>query len=117
MHLSIGELADEIELVAADGYDTRALRVDYYVKISEAFACIVLPFAVLLFAVIGPPFAAPAQTLLVSGILVVAHVLTTGVAASLGYSGMLEPALAGWLPTGVFAGVVVLQAIRLWKQM
>jgi lipopolysaccharide export system permease protein len=117
MHLSIGELAHEIELVEADGYDTRALRVDYYVKISEAFACIVLPFAVLLFAVIGPPFAPPAQTLLVSGILVVAHVLTTGVAASLGYSGTLPPMLAGWLPTGVFAGMIALQGARLWKQM
>jgi LPS export ABC transporter permease LptG len=117
MHLSVGELAREIELVAADGYDTKALRVDYYVKMSEAFACIVLPFAVLLFAVVGPPFAAPAQTLLVSGILVVAHVLTTGVATSLGYSGTLPPEVAGWLPTAVFAVLVVVQGFRLWKQM
>jgi LPS export ABC transporter permease LptG len=117
MHLSISELAHEIELVAADGYDTRALRVDYYAKLSEAFACIVLPFSVLLFAVIGPPFAAPAQTLLVSGILVVAHVLMTGIANSLGYSGTLPPTVAGWMPTGVFAGVVAFLAARLWKQM
>jgi LPS export ABC transporter permease LptG len=117
MHLSLAELAHEIEMVAADGYDTRGLRVDYYVKLSEALACIVLPFSVLLFAVIGPPFAAPAHTLLVSGILVVAHVLMTGVAASLGYSGTLPPAVAGWMPTAVFAGVVVFLAARLWKQM
>lgn len=117
MHLSLAELAHEIEMVAADGYDTRALRVDYYVKLSEALACIVLPFSVLLFAVTGPPFAAPAHTLLVSGILVVTHVLMTGVATSLGYSGTLPPAVAGWMPTGVFAGVVVLLAARLWKQM
>lgn len=117
MHLSLAELAHEIELVAADGYDTHALRVDYYVKLSEALACIVLPFSVLLFAVVGPPFAAPAHTLLVSGILVVVHVLMTGVATSLGYSGALPPAVAGWMPTGVFAGLVVLLAARLWKQM
>jgi lipopolysaccharide export LptBFGC system permease protein LptF len=117
MHLSLGELSREIEMVAADGYDTRGLRVDYYVKLSEALACIVLPFSVLLFAVTGPPFAAPAHTLLVSGLLVVAHVLMTGVATSLGYSGTLPPAVAGWLPTGVFAGVVALLAARLWKQM
>jgi integral membrane sensor domain MASE1 len=48
---------------------------------------------------------------------VVAHVLATGVATSLGYSGALAPAVAGWLPTVVFGVVVVLQAIRLWKQM
>ncbi len=117
MHLSLAELAHEIELVAADGYDTHALRTDYYVKLSEALACIVLPFSVLLFAVTGPPFAAPAHTLLVSGILVVAHVLMTGVATSLGYSGALPPVVAGWMPTGLFAGVVALLAARLWKQM
>jgi LPS export ABC transporter permease LptG len=117
MHLSIAQLAHEIDNVAAEGYDTRALRVDYYAKLSEAFACIVLPFSVLLFAVTGPPFAAPAHTLLVSGILVVAHVLMTGIANSLGYSGTLPPAVAGWMPTGVFAGVVAILAVRLWKQM
>jgi LPS export ABC transporter permease LptG len=117
MHLSLGELAHEIEMVAAEGYDTHALRVDYYVKLSEAFACIVLPFSVLLFAVIGPPFAPPAQTLLVSGVLVVAHVLMTGVANSLGYSGTLPPAVAGWMPTGLFTALIALLAARLWKQM
>ncbi len=117
MHLSLGELAHEIEMVAAEGYDPRALRVDYYVKISEAFACIVLPFSVLLFSVLGPPFAPPAQTLLVSGILVVAHVLLTGVGTSLGYSGALPPVMAGWLPNGLFAGYVAAMAARLWKQM
>jgi LPS export ABC transporter permease LptG len=117
MHLSLAELAHEIDLVAADGYDTHALRVDYYVKLSEAFACIVLPFSVLLFAVIGPPFAAPAHTLLVSGLLVVGHFLMTGIATSLGYSGTIPPAVAGWMPTGVFAGIVALLAVRLWKQM
>jgi LPS export ABC transporter permease LptG len=117
MHLSLEDLGHEIELVAADGYDTRALRVDYYGKISEALACILLPFSVLLFAVIGPPFAPPAQTLLASGVLVIAHVLMTGVANSLGYSGALPPLVAGWLPTGIFAGLVALLGARLWNQM
>ena len=117
MHLSLEELAHEIKMVAADGYDTRTLRVEYYVKLSEAFACIVLPFSVLLFAVIGPPFRPPAQTLLASGVLVIAHVLMTGVANSLGYSGALPPLVAGWLPTGMFAGVVALLGARLWNQM
>ena len=115
MHLSLGELSHEIKMVAADGYDTRGLRVDYYVKLSEAFACIVLPFSVLLFAVTGPPFAAPAHTLLVPACRG-AHVLMTGVATRSANSGTL-PSAAGWLPTGVFAGVVALLAARLWKQM
>jgi LPS export ABC transporter permease LptG len=117
MHLSLGQLAHEIEMVSAEGYDATALRVDYHVKLAEALACIVLPFSVLLFAVTGPPFPAPAQTLLVSGILVVAHVLLTGVGISLGYGGTLSPIVAGWMPTGAFAGLVAALGARVWKGM
>jgi lipopolysaccharide export LptBFGC system permease protein LptF len=117
MHLSLGALSREIEMVEAEGYDARALRVDYYVKLAETFACIVLPFSVLLFAVTGPPFPAPAQTLLVSGALVVAHVLLTGVATSLGYRDALSPLVAGWAPTGALAGLVAVLAARVWKHM
>jgi len=117
MHLSLGQLAREIELVDAAGYDATALRVDYHVKVAESLACIVLPFSVLLFAVTGPPFPAPAYTLLVSGILVVAHVLLTGVGISLGYGGTLSPLVAGWSPTGLFAGLVALLGARVWKRL
>ena len=86
-----------------------ALRVDYHVKLSEAFACIVLPFSVLLFAVIGPPFAGSrADAARERRSSWWRTCCMTGVATSLGYSGALPPAVAGWLPTGVFAGVVAL---------
>jgi lipopolysaccharide export system permease protein len=117
MHLSLGDLAREIEMVTADGYDAKALRVDYQVKLAESLACIVLPFSVLLFAVTGPPFPAPAHTLLVSGILVVAHVLLTGIGTSLGYGGTLSPLVAGWTPTGAFAGLVAVLGARVWKRL
>ena len=118
MHLSLGELAHEIEVVAADGYDTHALRVDYYVKLSEAFACIVLPFSVLLFAVIGPPFAAPAQTLLVSrdprGRARADDRRRRPRSAT---AERCRPRWRAGCRPAVFAGVVVLLAARLWKQM
>jgi lipopolysaccharide export LptBFGC system permease protein LptF len=117
MHLSVAALGREIELIEAEGYDTTGLRVDYHVKWSEAFACILLPFAVLLFAVTGPPFPPPAQTLLVSAFLAVAHVLITGVGTSLGYGGSLSPPVAGWLPTALFAALAVGLGTRVWRRL
>jgi lipopolysaccharide export LptBFGC system permease protein LptF len=46
MHLSVGQLAREIEAVEAEGYDATPLRVDYHVKLADALACIVLPASV-----------------------------------------------------------------------
>ena len=117
MHLSVAALGREIELIEAEGYDTTGLRVDYHVKWAEALACLVLPFSVLLFAVTGPPFPAPAQTLLVSAMLAVAHVLLTGVGSSLGYSGSLSPPVAGWLPMVALAVLAVALGARVWRRL
>jgi lipopolysaccharide export system permease protein len=117
MHLSVGQLAAEIEAIEKDGYDATPLRVDYHVKLADALACVVLPFSVLFFAAGGPPFPGPAQTLLVSGILAVIYVLLTGVGASLGYGGTIPPVLGGWGPTGVVALVSAWLAARLWRRL
>lgn len=117
MHLSVGQLAREIEMIEADGYDATPLRVDYHVKLADALACLVLPASVLFFAVAGPPFPGPAKTLLVSGILAVTYILLTGVGASFGYGGTLPPSVAGWGPTGVIAGIAGFLAMRVWRQL
>jgi lipopolysaccharide export system permease protein len=115
MHLSVGQLAAEIEAIERDGYDATPLRVDFHVKLADALACIVLPASVLFFAVGGPPFPGPAKTLLVSGALAVGYILLTGVGASFGYGGTLPPALAGWGPTGVIAAIAAWLAARLGR--
>jgi LPS export ABC transporter permease LptG len=117
MHLSVGQLAQEIEAIEKDGYDATPLRVDLHVKLADALACVVLPASVLFFAVGGPPFPGPAQTLLVSALLAVSYVLLTGVGASLGYGGTVPPVIGGWGPTGVVAAVAVWLALRLWRRM
>lgn len=117
MHLSVGELAQEIEAIEKDGYDATPLRVDYHVKLADALACIVLPASVLFFAVGGPPFPSPAKTLLVSGGLAVTYILLTGVGASLGYGGTLPPPIAGWGPTGVVAAIALYLAMRIWRRL
>jgi lipopolysaccharide export system permease protein len=117
MHLSIRELAREIEAIEADGYDATQLRVDFHVKLADALACLVLPACVLFFALGGPPYPGPAQTLLVSGMLAVAYILLTGVGASLGYRGSLPPLVGGWAPTLAMAGLAGGLAARLLRHM
>ena len=110
-------LSREIAQVEADGYDATSLRVDFHVKLADAFTCIVLPASVLFFAVAGPPFPGPAQTLLASGVLAVAHVLLMGVAASLGYSGALPAPVAGWGPTAAFAALTGFLGSRVFRRL
>ncbi len=117
MHLSLRELSHEITAVEADGYDATPLRVDYHVKLADPLACLLLPACVLFFALAGPPYAGPAQTLLVSGMLAVAYILLTGVGASFGLPGSIPPVLGGWAPTlaiGLLTGVL---AARLRRRM
>jgi LPS export ABC transporter permease LptF/LPS export ABC transporter permease LptG len=117
MHFGVAELAREISEVEASGYDATLLRVDYHVKLAEALACVVLPAVMLFFAVGGPPFPGPAQTLLVSGILGVGYILLTGVAASLGYGGAIPPVVSGWGPTLSYAGLAGFFGLRLWRRL
>jgi LPS export ABC transporter permease LptG/LPS export ABC transporter permease LptF len=116
MHLSVAELAREIEEVEQGGYDATTFRVDYHSKLAEPFACMVLPAVVLLFAVAGPPFPGPAQTLLVSGMVGVVYILFSGVAASLGYGGAVPPSLGGWGPVLLFGCVASALGLRLWRR-
>jgi lipopolysaccharide export system permease protein len=117
MHLSVAGLAREIEDVEASGYDATTFRVDFHSKLAEALSCVVLPAVMLFFAVGGPPFPGPAQTLLVGGILGVGYILLTGVAASLGYGGALPPAVAGWAPALLFSGLAGFFGVRLWRRL
>jgi len=117
MHYSVAELSQEADEIEAAGYDASILRTDYHVKLAEALACIVLPAVVMFYAVGGPPFPGPAQTLLVSGIVGVSYILLTGVAASLGHSKAIPPALGGWGPTLGYAVLAGFFGLRLWRRM
>jgi lipopolysaccharide export system permease protein len=103
MHLSVRALREEIEQVRAGGWDTTQLDVDLHVKFAAPLACLVLSALVLFFCVSGPPYPSTGVSLMVSGAIAVAWVLLTGVSVSLGYGGVLPPAMAGWAPTALFA--------------
>ena len=80
-------------------------------------ACIVLPALVLFFAVSGPPFPGPAQTLLVSGIVGVAYILLMAVSASLGRGGVVPPAIAAWSPILLLSLLAGFLGFRLWRRL
>jgi LPS export ABC transporter permease LptG/LPS export ABC transporter permease LptF len=117
MHLSVAALAEEVKEVEESGYDATALRVDYHLKLADPFSCVVLPAVVLFFALGGPPFPGPAQTLLVSAILGVGYLMLAGVSASLGYGGAVPPAAGGWGPTLLFTWLAGFFGFRLWRRL
>jgi lipopolysaccharide export system permease protein len=116
MHMSVAEIAREADATEKAGFDATTLRVDYYAKLAEPFSVIVLPAALLFFAVAGPPFPGPAKTLLLSGILGVVYILFSGVAKSVGHGGGVPPIAGGWGPIAVFALVAAGFARRMWRR-
>jgi LPS export ABC transporter permease LptG len=117
MHLSVGDLLGLIEEAKNDDVDPRPLQVDYHVKLAQPLACIVLPALLLFFAVGGPPFPGPAQTLLLSVVVGIGYILLTGVSRSLGYGGAVPPAVGGWGPILVFLAVAAFFGMRLWRRL
>ncbi|MCH2169582.1 LptF/LptG family permease [Myxococcota bacterium] len=117
MHYSAGELRVEAEAVESAGYDASVLRTDYHVKLAGVLACIVLPAVVMFYAVGGPPFPGPAQTLMASGIIGVGYILLTGVGASLGHGRAIPPVAGGWGPLAVLGLIGGYFGHRLWRRL
>ncbi len=117
MHMSVAQIAREAAAAEQAGIDATTLRVDYHAKLAEPLSLIVLPAAVLFFAVTGPPFPGPAQTLLVSGIVGVVYILLAGVAASVGRGGQVPAVVGGWGPIAVFALLALVFARRMWRRL
>jgi lipopolysaccharide export system permease protein len=117
MHMSVRGIAHEVERVEADGFDATPFRVDYHARIAEPFACILLPAVVLFFAVGGPPFPGPAQTLLVGGILGVSYILMVAVSLSLGRGGAVPPVVGAWSPSILFSTLAGYFLLRLWRRL
>jgi lipopolysaccharide export system permease protein len=117
MHIGVAEVAALIGEAEADHVDSTPLRVDLHVKLAQPLACIVLPALVLFFAVGGPPFPGPAQTLLLSMVVGISYILLTGVFRSLGYGGALPETVGGWGPIMFFVAIAGFFGLRLWRRL
>jgi len=113
MHLPIHRIAEEARSLERDNMDATPFWVDYYVRLAEPLSLIVLPATVLFFAVAGPPFPGPVQTLLLSGVIGVSYILLGAVSSSLGRGGVLSPMLSAWGPVVLFSLVAAAFAFRI----
>ena len=112
-HLSVSELAREIDEVEENGYDATAFRVAYFMRWAAPLGCVILPMLALLFAMGGPPFPTASLTVVMGVVAAVSYVLFTGVAASFGNGGVLPPAAAAFAPPALFAGLALVLGWRL----
>jgi LPS export ABC transporter permease LptG/LPS export ABC transporter permease LptF len=117
MHLPVNAIAAEARAVEEEGFDATPFWVDYHARLAEPFACLILPALVLFFAVGGPPFPGPAQTLLVSGIVGVSYILLVAVAKSMGRGGALPPEVGAWGPITLFGAIAIYLFTRVWRRL
>lgn len=113
--MSLAELGRYLEKIEQEGYDSRRQRVDLQAKLSFPFVCLIM-------ALLGIPLALMKER---GQFLAPAVVIGLGLAllywvgfsyskSVFGYSGVLPPVLAAWLPNAVFAlgGLGLMTSIR-----
>jgi len=101
--MSLAELASYVRKVEQEGYDSTRYRVDLMAKISFPFVCLIM-------ALLGVPLAllserkeslAPAMVIGM-GAAVFYWISFSYIRSLFGYSGVLPPVVAAWLPNAVF---------------
>lgn len=110
--MGVFELAAYIRRVAADGYDTTALRVDWQAKITFPLVCILL--AILAASIAGRPRRAQGLAVVVIAGLGVAFFfwVVRSFSLALGYAAVLPPLLAAWIPIMIYAGTTAVFLLR-----
>jgi lipopolysaccharide export system permease protein len=113
--MSLNELAAFVRKIEKEGYDARRYRVDLLGKISFPFVCLIMALwgiGLSLFKEKGASLA-PA-VILGLGVALLYWVSFSYTRSVFGYSGILPPFLAVWLPNGLFGlgGLLMLSSIK-----
>lgn len=103
------ELKQQINILQQVGADTKNFEVILHMKYS-------VPFSGLIFVLLGVPLGlqikkgSKATGIIISIVLVFVYYIFVSTARSLGNGGMLDPALAAWLPNIIFAilGIIII---------
>ena len=112
--MSFADLAGWVRQMQMEGYDPRRYQVDLALKISYPFICLIM-------ALIGLPIAfwkekggGIALGIGVGIGLSFVYIVFNGLSRSLGYSGLLPPLAAAWMPNVIFAllGVFLFTHVR-----
>lgn len=86
----------------AEGFDTTSLRVDLHARLAAPFACIIMGFLGIPFAVRHQRGSSPALGIALSLLVGVAYFLLMSMALAFGYAGALPPLVAGWTANLIF---------------
>jgi lipopolysaccharide export system permease protein len=103
------ELEQQINILQQVGADTKSFEVILHMKYS-------VPFSGLIFVLLGVPLGlqvkrgSKATGIIISIILVLVYYIFVSTARSFGNGGVLDPALAAWLPNIIFAilGIIII---------
>jgi len=103
------ELKEQIRILQQAGVDTKRLEVILHMKYS-------VPFSGLIFVLLGVPLGlrikrgTKATGIIISIVLVFVYYVFVSTARSFGNGGVLDPALAAWLPNTIFAilGIILI---------
>jgi LPS export ABC transporter permease LptG len=103
------ELEQQISILQQAGADTKSFEVILHMKYS-------VPFSGLIFVLLGVPLGlqvkrgSKATGIIISIILVLVYYIFVSTARSFGNGGVLDPALAAWLPNIIFAilGIIII---------
>jgi len=96
LELGIRELSEMIDRLRAEGYNATRYRVDLQARMATPFACIILAFLGIPFALQKGRGASLAMGITVSVAIGFSYFILQSMLQALGYSSVLPPAVAGW---------------------
>ena len=110
--MGVFELAAYIRTVAAEGYDTLSLRVDWQAKVAFPLVCVLLP--VMGASIAGRPRRRQGMaSVVIAGLgLAFCFWVVQSFSLALGYAAFLPPLLAAWIPIMIYAGTTAICLIR-----
>jgi len=101
--MTYAELGGYIGTLRRSGNDTKKLEVDRAVKLALPAACLIITLFGAPLAV-SAPRAGPAVGIAISLGTTLAYLLMINLSQAIGGSGVINPAVAAWLPNGIFLG-------------
>ena len=114
LELGLRDLHRLIRKLQAEGYDATRYRVDLQARLATPFACVILAFLGIPFALQKGRSAGLAMGIAVSVAIGVAYFILQAMLQAFGYSGVLPPPVAAWAANLLFGmlGVWLLLSVR-----
>lgn len=112
--LSFSELRSLAKKFLAEGYDATRYRVDMHARLATPFACLIMAFLGIPFALQKGRHSSIALGIAVSVAIGVSFFILQSIALALGYSSVLPPLVAAWSANLLFAlfGLWLILSVR-----